>query len=172
MQSPWTEDRLVQLARWWNAGHSGGIIAEKFCADGFVVSRSAVIGKVTRLDLVRRKPRKQFSQYGDRRIMTSDTPRKKQTKPLGRPPSNSHATPVPKPIVEFGPRVSGLGALAGCAWIEGDPRTPGWFYCNAPARGSYCEAHAAMCRRGTASGNPAPVTSKRSKFGHYLSAEL
>ena len=170
-QDLWSEARVEQLRVWWNKGFSGGIIAGKFCNDGFPITRSAVIGKANRLGLGRHVTKIIYSRLGTRKAMkVTDAPQRKPTHtlPLGAPKGPKVAPPPPPPVA-FGPRVNGLAELTGCLWIEGNVGEAGWFYCNAPKTGGcYCEAHAAMCRRGTGSGNPTPVTAKRSRFGHWL----
>ncbi len=167
----WPRSRVEQLQTWWDKGLSAGVIASKFLDDEFPVTRSAVMGKVYRLNLVHRSPLILYSRRGSRQVMKASlAPQRKpkETKPLGRP--SGPAAPKPKPVIVFGPRVNGVGELTGCCWIEGDPRIAGWFYCNAAVtRGCYCEGHAAICTR------PTPevmvrVASKRSRFGHFLHA--
>lgn len=61
----WTPERVEQLARLWAEGYSGSQIAEQLGG----VSRNAVIGKVTRLNLPKR------SQDANRATMAYKAPR-------------------------------------------------------------------------------------------------
>lgn len=161
MQSPWSPQRVVSLRKWWREGLSGGVIAAHFCAEGFPATRNSVIGKVHRLGLEARAPRK--------------------TQWLGRPGARERKPKVPaavkfswsdflppalSPLWFWEPRLYGFDATpCGCSYIEGHVGGS-WFYCNAAKAGTqYCVEHAAICRRSVA---PTPkVAGRRSSFGNY-----
>ena len=54
----------------------------------------------------------------------------------------------------------------GCRWIDGDPRAPGWSYCQAPLapESSWCDDHHARCYPAgdVAPGDPRPPGERRS----------
>jgi GcrA cell cycle regulator len=128
----WNDKTIARLTAMWNEGVSGGQIAE-----ALGLSKNAVIGKIHRLGLSRRP-----------------NPITRRSEP--RPPSKQIraqallvTTPVPEsrkaPIFQM-PSVVRLSESAQCRWPLGDPRLPGFCFCEAPRESmkSYCPEHHAL----------------------------
>lgn len=126
----WTVERIETLTQLWSEGHSCTEVARLMGG----ISRNAVIGKVRRLDLPKRRTvsRKQ----------PTNRPKAK------RPPVEAVQT---EPIVTddgyitFPTTLVDLGAH-NCRWPHGDPKDDRFGFCGQPAvEGKpYCAAH---CRR-------------------------
>lgn len=140
----WTDDRVEQLKKLWADGLSGSQIADELGG----VSRSAVIGKVHRLGLGGRVP-------GARRSPRKPRVNGPRVKPgaLSLRSGLAHLqvatrAPAPEPDVPSDPEIPveqrrTLLQLTSetCRWPVGDPRQPGFFFCGAAAKGTYCEHH-------------------------------
>lgn len=138
-QMAWPKEREEQLRRWWTT-MSGGMIANKFGADGFPVTRNAVVGKAHRMRLSVAQTRINVE------TLCGGRPRAKIVGPKMERPRKQKLTAIIQGTEIRRPRVYGMDGGGGCRWIEGDVREAGWFYCNEPKiRGSYCQAHAVMC---------------------------
>ena len=144
----WTDDRVEQLKKLWEAGLSASQIA----AELGNVTRNAVIGKVHRLGL-----------SGRAKSPSSAAPRQRKARPaqhmmrVSRPVSRgntalAHAFEVemePDPIaydnvVPMSQRLSLLELNeATCHWPIGDPSSPEFFFCGGKALASlpYCAHH-------------------------------
>src|SRR6202035_2592695 len=144
----WSDDRVEQLKKLWEAGLSASQIA----AELGNVTRNAVIGKVHRLGL-----------SGRAKSPSSAAPRPRKARPaqqmmrVSRPVSRgntalAHAFEVelePDPIaydnvVPMSQRLSLLGLNeATCHWPVGDPSSPDFFFCGGKALQSlpYCAHH-------------------------------
>jgi GcrA cell cycle regulator len=144
----WTDDRVEQLKKLWEAGLSASQIA----AELGNVTRNAVIGKVHRLGL-----------SGRAKSPSSAAPRPRKARPaqhmmrVTRPVSRgntalAHAFEVemePDPIaydnvVPMSQRLSLLELNeATCHWPIGDPSNPEFFFCGGKALASlpYCAHH-------------------------------
>src|SRR3982751_1469338 len=144
----WTDDRVEQLKKLWEAGLSASQIA----AELGNVTRNAVIGKVHRLGL-----------SGRAKSPSSAAPRPRQAPPApqlirgGRPVSRgntarAHAFEVemePDPIafdnvVPMSQRLTLLELNeATCHWPVGDPSSPEFFFCGGKALTGlpYCAHH-------------------------------
>jgi GcrA cell cycle regulator len=137
---PWPEERIETLKKLWADGLSAGQISERF-GD---VSRSAVIGKVHRLNLPGRA-------VADRKP--------KSYKPRQAPPPQPRPTPKPRilsvkpatPVIRFVPEppVDGRVTLMHlsdqtCKWPIGDVGAPDFCFCGAGPHpdSPYCEYHA------------------------------
>lgn len=139
---PWSEERIDTLRDLWRSGYSASDIARTIG-----VSRSAVLGKVHRLELPHRKapqPRPVKSKAEVKRDRNRFTPTRRYAKaPMPSP------RPLPPPvIIEANPRGVTLFDLQSgdCRWPMGDPHDPGFLYCGDNVRdgSSYCAAHHAI----------------------------
>jgi GcrA cell cycle regulator len=144
----WSDDRVEQLKKLWEAGLSASQIA----AELGNVTRNAVIGKVHRLGL-----------SGRAKSPSSAAPRQRKTRPaqhmmrVSRPVSRgntalAHAFEVeaePDPIaydnvVPMSQRLSLLELNeATCHWPVGDPASADFFFCGGKALAGlpYCAHH-------------------------------
>lgn len=129
----WTDTRISRLTTLWRKGRSASQIASDLGPD---ISRSAVLGKVRRLNLHRHE---------------ETTPSEATSMPAApQPPSD---LPAPGRI---GAGLTDAAAAAGaatiltvrrgdCRWPLGDPASAGFCLCGAPvSRGVYCATHAAV----------------------------
>ncbi len=152
----WSDDRVEQLKKLWEAGLSASQIA----AELGNVTRNAVIGKVHRLGL-----------SGRAKSPSSAAPRPRKTRPaqhmmrVSRPASRgntalAHAFEVelePDPIaydnvVPMSQRISLLELNeATCHWPVGDPASPEFFFCGGKALPSlpYCAHHSRVAYQPT-----------------------
>jgi GcrA cell cycle regulator len=144
----WTDDRVEQLKKLWEAGLSASQIA----AELGNVTRNAVIGKVHRLGL-----------SGRAKSPSSTVPRPRKVRPaqhimrVSRPVSRgntalAHAFEVeleadPIAIDNVVPMSQRLSLLelseATCHWPVGDPSSPEFFFCGGKALNGlpYCAHH-------------------------------
>jgi GcrA cell cycle regulator len=144
----WSDDRVEQLKKLWEAGLSASQIAAELGS----VTRNAVIGKVHRLGL-----------SGRAKSPSSAVPRQRKARPaqqmmrVSRPASRgntalAHAFEVelePDPIaydnvVPMSQRLSLLELNeATCHWPVGDPSSPEFFFCGGKALAGlpYCAHH-------------------------------
>ena len=116
----WNEERVEELGRLWDLGHSASIIGKRIG-----VSKNAVIGKAHRLGL---RPRPSpIKRRLERPVVTVPV--------LQEAP----AEPAPKPLPP--PRVVGSGPR--CMWPLGEPGDEDFRFCEAPATAGkpYCSAH-------------------------------
>ena len=121
----WTEERVAELIRLWQAGHSASAIGKMLG-----VSKNAVVGKAHRMQLPSRpSPIKQSTM--PRRIS-------KPAQPVTKTVITRPAAPPPRRIVRHAKGRS-------CMWPIGDPGEPDFHFCGAPALESkpYCEEHCA-----------------------------
>jgi GcrA cell cycle regulator len=141
----WTEERIGELTRLWQAGHSASDIGKRLG-----ISKNAVVGKAHRLKLPSRpSPIKQNSEAKTQPAPSGPKAAKPQPAAEAKPSqpqrakvravaSNGkrRAAPVePKPV----------GRGSGCLWPIGDPGDPDFHFCGAdsvPGK-PYCAEHAA-----------------------------
>ncbi len=119
----WTDERITELKRLWDAGHSASHIGK-----ALGVSKNAVIGKSHRLKL---SPRPSP-------IRRSMTPRAARPAPAPKR--------VPKPLARPIMRATRAhGGSSSCLWPIGDPSTPEFHFCGAEAVPGkpYCLEHCA-----------------------------
>lgn len=138
--TPWNELLIGELKRLWAEGYSATDIARELRG---AVSRNAVIGKVNRLGLSRRKPEQ-------------PRPRKptiKRGRPIVRrpvfiapPPQQQQQQEQPPPL-EPSPRMRRLQLLQlednHCRWPYGDPMQRPFYFCASDTTDgqSYCPFH-------------------------------
>lgn len=128
----WTPDRIEELTRLWNTGHSASMIGKKLG-----VSKNAVVGKAHRLNLPARP-----------------SPIRKDARPVPR----RRPAPLPTPVVPDEPsgaveafeppaptRLSERRSAQSCQWPIGDPNDKTFHFCDAPALPGkpYCSKHCA-----------------------------
>jgi GcrA cell cycle regulator len=138
----WTDDRVEQLKKLWEAGLSASQIA----AELGNVTRNAVIGKVHRLGLSGRAKSPSSAARPAQHMMRVSRPVSRGNTAL------AHAFEVemePDPIahdnvVPISQRLSLLELNeATCHWPIGDPSNPEFFFCGGKALASlpYCAHH-------------------------------
>lgn len=132
----WTDERIHELTRLWDSGHSASHIGKLLG-----ISKNAVIGKAHRLKL----PARPSPIRAERAI---PRPRKPI---LQRPPQTVVKSPpafkvVPKVEPRPAPRrAKHRGGGPGCLWPIGDPGDPSFHFCGdaAVAGKPYCDVHCA-----------------------------
>lgn len=165
--SVWSEDRVQRLVDLWTAGVSASQIAVKL---GEGISRSAVLGKVRRLELpARRTVVQSYSRPGPKSgwsdgrrqreaqrrgtVQRAISPRPARvrihTPPEVAPVEVDRSSDAWVPLPETAP-VSLVARKIGsqCAWPVGDGRVPGMVVCGCPVQDgrSYCPTHVARGR--------------------------
>lgn len=141
----WTERALANLRLWWAEGQPTQAIADRL---GSPCTKNAVIGKAHRLDLparaspigkrsgearlprVRKPPRKPKEA---KTVVLTLVPTPEPERPAAAPVK----APEPPPT-RFLPRKA-----TDCCWPIGEPRTPGFRFCDAvslPGK-PYCQEH-------------------------------
>ena len=127
----WTAEKIAQLTAEWLAGTPTVEIGLRMN-----LSKNAVVGKAHRLNL---PPRPSPIRHGG--VPRPAQPRRVAASTATLPPlacvPNAVAIVAPKP-----PRpVKRAGT---CCWPIGEPRAPGFRFCEAPCAGSYCAEHSAI----------------------------
>lgn len=155
----WTDERVDQLRRLWQDGWSCSRIAESLGG----VSRNAVIGKVHRLKLAKRRTHVVRAAGRPRKVSLPPAVRKRhRINPPPRMPRQVEPSIAPEPF-EFtasawqplpGSAPVAMEHMTGCKWCVSDPFAPRGepsLFCNLPADGSpYCPEHKARSAgRGT-----------------------
>jgi GcrA cell cycle regulator len=136
--TPWTADLVERLTALWAEGYTATQVVNEL-ADG-KITRSAVIGKVHRLGLPRRKPR-QPAQYRTRESYRRGS--KPPKPPLPQPPKPPPPPPSPGlqpkmrrlPFFKLGPRH--------CHWPLGSLLDPPRLFCGGDTNKGevYCPHH-------------------------------
>ena len=154
----WTADRIERLTKLWREGLSASQIAAELGGD---VSRNAVISKAHRLGIAHgavegastprpRKPRPPDPALTVEPSSNDEpTPASMPTNPVAaNEPAAAPPTPLPPQEAAVGPRSEGVTIMElrefMCRWPLGDPTTPEFRYCGAPASEGlpYCPHHA------------------------------
>lgn len=149
----WTDDRKAQLRALWDEGHSASVIAE--CMG---TTKNAIIGVAHRIRLParpspirpagsgKRPPRQYWRRKRPAQPKVTLPPIDQDAPPLAvnavlrqsrAPQVFRHPPPTPKP-----PEMGFLAPLP-CCWPIGEPRTPSFHFCQAPALPGkpYCRSH-------------------------------
>lgn len=149
----WTEEQIETLRRLWTEGLSTAEIGRRMG-----ISKNAVVGKAHRLHLpARPSPIRRGgdgSTAAPRQARRTTRPAMPRASPLftavGARPAPLHAAAetqrTPAPVVPM-PRAEPLRTgNATCCWPIGEPGTPGFRFCGAPALVGkpYCAEHAAI----------------------------
>ena len=132
----WTDERVVALRDAWANGLSGQEIArELYDKHGFKTTRSAVLGKVHRLRLEKRKtdvrPRKKPDRSHNRACKILRPKFRAEALP---PPTDDLARIAALPPLDPAITINDLTALT-CRYPIGDPLKPGFTYCARTAEG-------------------------------------
>jgi GcrA cell cycle regulator len=142
--TPWTEDRVERLKKYWAEGMSAGQIRDELGG----TSRNAVIGKVRRLDLARRpnpvasQQPKQQERRKPGPIASLGTPGRFGAVPIEYPARRVNNGSKPVSILDL--------TSTTCRWIIGDSRRPMEpIYCGAIGADNPLEPYCA-CHRGMA----------------------
>jgi GcrA cell cycle regulator len=125
IRTPWTPAHIERAQAMWLAGRSAAAIGT-----ALGVTRNAVIGKLSRLGVVR-------SGEAEAPVPAESVPPRLRPPARGLPPGKVRlraAEPAP---------TSDLMALQPhmCRWPIGEPGEPGFGFCGRPAQGSFCPAH-------------------------------
>jgi GcrA cell cycle regulator len=143
----WTEDAIATLRRLWSEGVSTAEIGRRMG-----ISKNAVVGKAHRLNLAPRPspirrapgaaPSPRPARGAARPAVPRPAPMTASTPGATRPPVERPAPVVP---MRPPPQPLRLGNNT-CCWPIGDPGTPGFRFCGAPALAGkpYCAEHAAL----------------------------
>jgi GcrA cell cycle regulator len=153
----WTDDRVATLKQLWADGLSATQIADRL-GD---ITRNAVIGKVHRLGLARRRGA-QWHAGGKRKAKSSRLPSVRRVPPPSRQiPTKKMTAAIElervEPPLPLGRSIIELGDCQ-CRWPDGDPaygsggfcgqRTrPSWFSGEATRPWPYCDHHARIAYR-------------------------
>ncbi len=145
----WTEETIARLRALWAEGHSTAEIGRRMG-----ISKNAVVGKAHRLELsARPSPIRRGDEAPRRpapaRRLASAPP---TSTPSASEPPNARAAgrlderPAPPPLRAVVAAARGAGREMPCCWPIGEPGTPDFRFCDAPAIAGkpYCEAHAQL----------------------------
>ena len=144
----WTHQAIATLKKLWSEGLPCSSIAAQL-GSGF--SRNAVIGKVHRLGLERRRPSLTPEQLAARKRSHVG-----RAKPVMTLTTVAYQAPTPPPIPIRLPEANDGGRLTvfglsdkTCKWPIGDPMAADFCFCgHEPRAGSpYCEYHARLSYR-------------------------
>jgi GcrA cell cycle regulator len=142
----WTDDTICELRQLWSEGHSTAEIGRRMG-----VTKNAVIGKAHRLDLPARPSpiRTGSSRHPPRALRRQPVPRLADTVPLlslcgaNVPTTVECIAPSDRPAQRVAVAPRRIGSHP-CCWPIGEPGTPAFRFCDAPAPLGvpYCEEHA------------------------------
>jgi GcrA cell cycle regulator len=163
----WSDDRVEQLKKLWEAGLSASQIA----AELGNVTRNAVIGKVHRLGLSGRAKSPATAAPRQRKAARPAQPMMRVTRPVAR--GNTALAQVfevevePDPVafdnvVPMNQRLSLLELNeATCHWPVGDPSSPDFFFCGGKALAGlpYCAQHSRVAYQPAADRRRQPAKS-------------
>lgn len=151
--SGWTLDRVELCRRLWAEGLSASQIASRLGG----VTRNAVIGKVHRLGLPARAPRRP-AQHRVRRISPIFRPTRTQLSRATTPRSDKRRSKAEiKAILASLPEIPSALQVDlldlqdhMCRWPIGDPRESGFHFCGRQKLGgvAYCTPHAGVAFQG------------------------
>jgi GcrA cell cycle regulator len=119
MAIKWDETRIATLTQMWSAGYSAGQIAKQM-GD---LSRSAVIGKIWRMGLERRREASRYKPVQVKLPKPRPEPLKFAPQPLPRF-TEPTVTPPLKSLLDLEP--------GDCRYPIGDPRESGFGFCAKP----------------------------------------
>lgn len=130
----WTEERTNLLKALWLQGQTASQIAERLGG----ITRNAVIGKAHRMGL--------SSRPSPIRQRPTPRPAAIPAPAAAAPRIPMAAAPMPAvaaPAIAPARRVKAAPGSRACMWPMGDPKQPGFHFCDAPAEAGrpYCGAH-------------------------------
>lgn len=131
MYFDWTPERVELTRNLWMEGWSASKIAERL-GD---ISRSAVIGKLSRIGVPKRET--------PTRTVKTRTPKPRTARPKSKaaPTPLREALTLSLPPLDPARQVDAIGD-GECRYICGDPRDAGWAYCGrATDAGPWCKHH-------------------------------
>lgn len=135
----WTEERVAELMRLWEAGRSASEIGRLLG-----VSKNSVVGKAHRMKLkARPSPIKRGGTPQVRRPAVAAMPKPAvQPAPVVKQEAVRAPAPVQRPVRSVSRR-GGKGPS--CLWPIGDPGDADFHFCGAPAVAGkpYCDEHCA-----------------------------
>jgi GcrA cell cycle regulator len=150
--SPWNEETIAILRSGWAAGKSTAAIGRELH-----LSKNAIVGKASRLDLDRRPSPLYPDPEGAPKRVRAVTPRPKAVKPEAPLPPLPRVVikraPKPKIVAPAPPKSTPIpthrGRVTECCWPCGTPRTPSFHYCDHATQPGepYCEEHMKAGRR-------------------------
>ncbi len=128
----WTDERVSELTRLWEAGHSASAIGKQLG-----VSKNSVVGKAHRMKLQARPS--PIKRDGVKKA------RPRASVIVTVPKSPIRAVPPPEPMSAPRPRLRHSGKGPDCLWPIGDPGDSDFHFCGqaAVAGKPYCAAHCA-----------------------------
>ena len=152
----WTAAAIARLTELWLSGTTSGVIGRLMG-----VSRSACMGKLRRLGLLRQdRPRMPIVRRVARLLKSSEQSSRPQipqmrTNKRSLPPPEPYRAPPPPPVPPIGSfRLLDLRHNS-CRWPGPEDRPP-YSFCGRPKMGesSYCEDHTRRSLSGPARGTP------------------
>ena len=146
----WNDEAVSRLRSLWSEGHSTAEIGRRLG-----ISKSAVVGKVHRLDLpARPSPVRQAKLTGARPPQQrAPVPKLAEIMPIELPaplPETPDAVTRPDATPSHpAPARRGTGTFRPCCWPIGHPGTPTFRFCGNPAVAAkpYCAEHANIAYR-------------------------
>ncbi|WP_315722489.1 MULTISPECIES: GcrA family cell cycle regulator [unclassified Bradyrhizobium] len=163
----WSDDRVEQLKKLWEAGLSASQIA----AELGNVTRNAVIGKVHRLGLSGRAKSPATAAPRQRKAARPAQPMMRVARPVARGNTalaqvfEVEAEPDPVAFDNVVPMNQRLSLLelneATCHWPVGDPSSPDFFFCGGKALSGlpYCAQHSRVAYQPAADRRRQPAKS-------------
>ena len=163
----WSDDRVEQLKKLWEAGLSASQIA----AERGNVTRNAVIGKVHRLGLSGRAKSPATAAPRQRKAARPAQPMMRVARPVARGNTalaqvfEVEAEPDPVAFDNVVPMNQRLSLLelneATCHWPVGDPSSPDFFFCGGKALAGlpYCAQHSRVAYQPAADRRRQPAKS-------------
>jgi GcrA cell cycle regulator len=150
----WTDEVVETLRTAWEAGYSAAACAgEVYNKHGFAVTRNAILGKVDRLKLTKRRDQVAVQKPRRRRVTGSSVishDERKRTPTVRSSPAfeDVEATDLPLDQSEFACTLVELRERS-CRWPMGHPSSEDFRFCGAD-RGEnpapYCRRHAEIAR--------------------------
>lgn len=150
--SKWIVEMIASLRVLWEEGHSAAEIGRRLG-----VSKSAVIGKVHRLNLPGRPSPLKGGGANDRPLLSrrAQVPKLAGFAPIAASPRSPPAAAASAPIVPppslpvAFTRTTASSTPRRCCWPIGHPGTPAFRFCDEPARVArpYCDEHARRAYR-------------------------
>jgi len=168
MDKNWTKEREERLVELWNKGNSASVVARLL---GGRISRNAVIGKVHRMGLPRRRTRAHFKSVAPKRQRKPTRPVNKISKPKITWRGVPYDPYEPKPETLTATKTIKDLAANDCRWPIGDPQEKPFGYCGREKSPGlpYCVCHARIAF--TERGNP-EFHATRKTFGESATASL
>lgn len=133
----WTDELVAELREAWNEGHSATVVSDiLFKRHGVRITRSAIVGKVSRL----RSADVAMRSVTDRTLAANLTRRPPKVNPKSKD-AQTLARRGPAPLATG--VIDAVLSVTGCRWPVGDLRSPDFHFCDGRQvpGSSYCEHH-------------------------------